>query len=76
MIKVLKLPKTSYQKPLSNYFTIRQPPEVKSPRFLDVQLTEDEQEEECIYLCGNSLGLMPLAAKLYQDEQMMKWAQL
>jgi kynureninase len=41
-----------------------------------VKLTEDQEQEECIYLCGNSLGLMPLAAKLYQDEQMMKWAHL
>ena len=44
--------------------------------FTEVKLTEAEEQEECIYLCGNSLGLMPLAAKLYQDEQMMKWAQL
>ena len=44
--------------------------------FTDVKLTEAGEQEECIYLCGNSLGLMPLAAKLYQDEQMMKWAQL
>jgi kynureninase len=46
------------------------------PYFPDVKLSDDEAQEECIYLCGNSLGLMPLAAKLYQDEQMMKWAQL
>ncbi|KAJ1721365.1 Kynureninase (L-kynurenine hydrolase) [Coemansia erecta] len=31
--------------------------------------------EPCTYLCGNSLGLMPLAARRAVDEEMDMWAQ-
>jgi kynureninase len=32
------------------------------------------ENEESIYLCGNSLGLLPKATKGYLDEQLEKWA--
>lgn len=35
-----------------------------------------DPEEESIYLCGNSLGLMPKAAKKFADQQFDKWAKM
>lgn len=32
--------------------------------------------EECIYLCGHSLGLQPKAAKSYLDQELEDWARL
>jgi len=32
--------------------------------------------EECIYLCGHSLGLQPKTAKAYIDQELQDWAQL
>lgn len=29
--------------------------------------------DECIYLCGNSLGLQPKAAHVYQQEVLNAW---
>ncbi|KAI6174102.1 Kynureninase [Aphelenchoides besseyi] len=33
-------------------------------------------EEESIYLCGNSLGLLPKATKMFIDEQLLKWSHM
>lgn len=30
--------------------------------------------EECIYLCGNSLGLQPKMTRKYLEEELDKWA--
>uniref|UniRef100_A0AC35TY02 Kynureninase n=1 Tax=Rhabditophanes sp. KR3021 TaxID=114890 RepID=A0AC35TY02_9BILA len=35
-----------------------------------------EGEEESIYMCGNSLGLMPKATKPIMDQQFKKWAEM
>jgi kynureninase len=32
--------------------------------------------EECIYLCGHSLGLQPKSAKAYIEQELQDWAQL
>lgn len=32
--------------------------------------------EECVYLCGHSLGLQPKAAATYIDQELKDWAQL
>ena len=32
--------------------------------------------EECIYLCGHSLGLQPQSAKSYLEQELLDWAQL
>jgi kynureninase len=32
--------------------------------------------EDSIYLCGNSLGLLPKATKGFLDEQLTKWAEM
>lgn len=33
-------------------------------------------EEDAIYLCGNSLGLMPKATKDFIDQELVKWANM
>lgn len=33
----------------------------------------DDGEEECVYLCGNSLGLKPKKADVYMREQLENW---
>ena len=32
--------------------------------------------EECVYLCGHSLGLQPKTAQAYLDQELQDWAQL
>jgi kynureninase len=32
--------------------------------------------EDCIYLSGNSIGLMPKVTKKLMDEQFQKWADM
>ncbi|XP_053554241.1 kynureninase isoform X2 [Bombina bombina] len=34
------------------------------------------EENECIYFCGNSLGLLPKNVKTYIDEELDKWAKM
>jgi kynureninase len=36
----------------------------------------EDGEEDCIYLCGNSLGLMPKKAQEYVQEDMEKWGKM
>ncbi|XP_078538617.1 kynureninase isoform X3 [Lissotriton helveticus] len=33
-------------------------------------------EDDCVYLCGNSLGLAPKKVKTYLDEELDKWAKM
>lgn len=42
---------------------------------VDLSLVEN-LDEECIYLCGNSLGLKPKRADSYQQEVLNCWAKL
>ena len=32
--------------------------------------------EDCIYLCGHSLGLQPKTARAYVDQELKDWAEL
>lgn len=34
------------------------------------------EDETCIYLAGNSLGLQPKKIKTYVDEELDKWAKM
>lgn len=43
---------------------------------VDLSLVDTRQHEECIYLCGNSLGLQPKSAKEYVNRQFDKWAKM
>ncbi|KAE9554727.1 hypothetical protein FO519_002055 [Halicephalobus sp. NKZ332] len=40
----------------------------------EADLTLIDPDEDSIYLCGNSLGLMPKATKEITNEQFDKWA--
>lgn len=39
-------------------------------------LPKTQDGQECIYLCGHSLGLQPKTARSYIDEELQSWAQL
>jgi kynureninase len=43
---------------------------------LIVDKTRTEPSEECTYLCGQSLGLMPVRTKKAMDEFLNDWATL
>ncbi|XP_063960992.1 kynureninase-like [Lytechinus pictus] len=42
----------------------------------DVDLSLVNKEDECIYFCGNSLGLQPKGLKFYFDAELEKWAKM
>ncbi|XP_013402120.1 kynureninase-like [Lingula anatina] len=42
----------------------------------DVDLSLVDPEEECIYLCGNSLGLQPKSIKEKIERELDKWAKM
>ncbi|XP_041481123.1 kynureninase-like isoform X1 [Lytechinus variegatus] len=42
----------------------------------DVDLSLVNKEDECIYFCGNSLGLQPKGLKFYFDAELEKWAKI
>lgn len=49
------------------------------PKIKDLPTTDKslvDEEEECVYFCGNSLGLLPKNVKLYLDEELDKWAKM
>lgn len=50
-------------------------PTMKDLPCVDLSLIE-KPDEECIYLCGNSLGLKPKRADAYQQEVLNCWAKL
>ena len=35
--------------------------------------SDTDGDEECVYLCGNSLGLKPKMADAYMREQLENW---
>jgi len=39
-------------------------------------IPKTKSDEECIYLCGHSLGLQPKTARAYIDEELTEWAAL
>lgn len=41
---------------------------------IDSELVDKDQD--CVYLCGNSLGLQPKKVKEYMDEELDKWAKI
>ena len=41
-----------------------------------VDLSLVDGEEECVYLCGNSLGLQPKEVSTLVHEELDKWAQM
>lgn len=38
--------------------------------------SKSEGAEECVYLCGNSLGLKPKTADGYMNEQLDAWGKM
>lgn len=50
-------------------------PLIKDLPEVDLSLVENENSE-CIYLCGNSLGLQPKTAREYVNRQFDKWAKI
>jgi len=39
-------------------------------------IPKQDNDEDCIYFCGNSLGLQPKTAKAYVDQELDDWAKL
>lgn len=39
-------------------------------------LPYEELDDECVYLCGNSLGLKPKKADVYMSQQIKKWGEV
>ncbi|OCT63451.1 kynureninase [Xenopus laevis] len=49
------------------------------PKIKDIPTTDQSlvnEEDECVYFCGNSLGLLPKTVKTYIDEELDKWAKM
>lgn len=46
----------------------------KMKEVLKTDLTLVDPEEDCVYLCGNSLGLCPKKTKYYMDIEIDKWS--
>lgn len=36
-------------------------------------LSNDERDADCVYLCGNSLGLQPKGTQVLVNEELIKW---
>lgn len=49
-------------------------PKIKDLPKVDFSLVD--KEKDCIYLCGNSLGLQPKNARVLVDKEFDKWAQM
>ncbi|XP_043930906.1 kynureninase [Protopterus annectens] len=49
-------------------------PKVRDLPEIDSELVDKDQN--CVYLCGNSLGLQPKKVKEYIDEELDKWAKI
>lgn len=45
-------------------------------RFFSVDPSLIDPDEECIYLCGNSLGLQPKTIKPLIEGELKKWAEM
>ncbi|PVD31768.1 hypothetical protein C0Q70_07186 [Pomacea canaliculata] len=48
----------------------------KMKDLVSTDLTIVDPEEDCVYFCGNSLGLCPRSTKKHMDGQIDKWAKL
>lgn len=48
----------------------------KMKDLVSTDLSIVDAEEDCVYFCGNSLGLCPRDTKMYMDRQLDKWAKL
>ncbi|KAJ1188968.1 hypothetical protein NDU88_005723 [Pleurodeles waltl] len=49
------------------------------PKIKDLPTTNHtiaNMEDDCVYLCGNSLGLAPKKVKTYLDEELEKWTKM
>ena len=48
------------------------------PKKKDLKLSDKnliiDKDEDCLYFCGNSLGLKPVATDRYIKDQLKKWA--
>eukprot|EP00126_Sphaerothecum_destruens_P012536 Sdes_comp21485_c0_seq1m20110 len=55
-------------KHLREYFSI---PAVKD--LGEVLVSPDDNDSECVYLCGNSLGLMPKTVPSHVNRELEKW---
>ncbi|KAM4697902.1 kynureninase [Rhinophrynus dorsalis] len=49
-------------------------PKIKNLPTTDKSLVNEE--DDCIYFCGNSLGLLPKTVKTYIDEELDKWEKM
>ncbi|XP_067843296.1 kynureninase [Heptranchias perlo] len=49
-------------------------PKIKDLPSIDPTLVK--AEDDCVYFCGNSLGLQPKKTKAYIDEELDKWAKI
>lgn len=50
-------------------------PKIKELPHVDLSLVDDP-ESECIYFCGNSLGLMPRRSKDLVNREFDKWSKM
>lgn len=50
-------------------------PKLKDLPYVDLSLVENA-EDECIYFCGNSLGLEPKSCRDYINVELDKWAKM
>ena len=50
-------------------------PKIKDLPKTDLDLVEDPNEE-CVYLCGNSLGLQPRLSRENVERELDKWAKM
>lgn len=63
--------------PLKDFRAKFQVPKKKDlPAVISAQLSEQELEEECVYLGGNSLGLKPHRADELMKQQMDIWGKM
>lgn len=44
--------------------------------YLSTDVSQDLSQEQCIYFCGNSLGLQPKAAREYLNAHLNTWASI
>ena len=50
-------------------------PKLRDLPKVDLDLVTDP-DSECIYLCGNSLGLQPKSARVHVEKEFDKWAKM
>ncbi|XP_003747786.1 uncharacterized protein LOC100903094 [Galendromus occidentalis] len=50
--------------------------EFRYPKMKDLPCTAEKSDEECVYFCGHSLGLMPRSASSNINRVLESWAQM